>query len=220
MSKCRLRFSKLGRAKYISHLDLMRTFQRAFMRSKVSIKHTEGFNPHVYISIALPLQLGCESLCEILDIETSDETPISTIPERLNPFLPEGIVVTLASEPIKKPSAIKFLKCRSQMVFDTGTAEEVAIKMREFFSQDDITIMKRTKRGQAELNLAPYIKSFELIVQSEDKLTLEAIISAQNPTINPSHLISALNQLAKELTPSFSSDSRIEIYAENLVIFS
>lgn len=220
MSKCRLRFSKTGRAKYISHLDLMRTFQRAFMRSKLSIKHTEGFNPHVYISIALPLQLGCESFCEILDIETSDETPISSIPERLNPFLPEGIVVTNAFEPIKKPSAIQFVKCRSKMVFDAGGAEELVNKIREFFSKDDITIMKRTKRGQAELNLAPHIKSIELIVQGEDELVLESIISAQNPTINPAHLISALNQLSKELAPSFSSDSRLEIYDENLVIFN
>ena len=49
----RLLFSKTGRAKYISHLDLMRTFQRAFARAGIQIKHTEGFNPHPFVSIAL-----------------------------------------------------------------------------------------------------------------------------------------------------------------------
>ena len=45
----RLLFSKTGRAKYISHLDLMRTFQRAFSRAGIQIKHTEGFNPHPFV---------------------------------------------------------------------------------------------------------------------------------------------------------------------------
>ena len=57
----RLLFSKTGRAKYISHLDLMRTFQRAFARAGIAIKHTEGFNPHPFVSIALPLSVGYSS---------------------------------------------------------------------------------------------------------------------------------------------------------------
>ena len=57
----RLLFSKTGRAKYISHLDLMRTFQRAFFRSGIQIRHTEGFNPHPFVSIALPLSVGYSS---------------------------------------------------------------------------------------------------------------------------------------------------------------
>ncbi len=65
----RLLFSKTGRAKYISHLDLMRTFQRAFARAGISIKHTEGFNPHPFVSIALPLSVGYSSQCEILEFE-------------------------------------------------------------------------------------------------------------------------------------------------------
>ena len=66
MPKDRLLFVKEGRARYISHLDLMRTFQRAFLRADIPIKHTEGFNPHPFISIALPLSLGFSSQCEIL----------------------------------------------------------------------------------------------------------------------------------------------------------
>ena len=63
----RLLFSKTGRAKYISHLDLMRMFQRAFARAKIPIKHTEGFHPHPFVSIALPLSVGYSSECEILE---------------------------------------------------------------------------------------------------------------------------------------------------------
>ena len=63
MSDQRIQFIKTGRARYISHLDLMRTFQRAFLRAGLHVKHTEGFNPHAYVSIALPLSVGFSSHC-------------------------------------------------------------------------------------------------------------------------------------------------------------
>ena len=65
----RIIFRKEGRAKYISHLDLMRTMQRVFIRAGVQIKHTEGFNPHPYMAFALPLSVGMESDYEILDFK-------------------------------------------------------------------------------------------------------------------------------------------------------
>ena len=69
MPKHRLAFSKADTAKYISHLDLMRTFQRAFLRAGLPIKHTEGFNPHAFVSIPLPLSVGYSSACEVLECE-------------------------------------------------------------------------------------------------------------------------------------------------------
>ena len=89
MGKLRFRFEKTGRAKYISHLDLMRTFQRAFLRAGIDVKHTEGFNPHPYISIVLPLSLGSESLCEYLDAEINGRAAEAV--KGLNSALPEGI---------------------------------------------------------------------------------------------------------------------------------
>ena len=63
----RLLFEKTGDAVYISHLDLMRTMTRAFLRAGCRLKYSEGFNPHPNISIALPLSVGCEILCELMD---------------------------------------------------------------------------------------------------------------------------------------------------------
>ena len=67
MSEARIQFIKTDRARYISHLDLMRTFQRAFLRAGIPIKHTEGFNPHAFVSIPLPLSVGYSSACEVLE---------------------------------------------------------------------------------------------------------------------------------------------------------
>lgn len=68
----RLLFEKRGDAVYLSHLDLMRVFQRAFKRAGILIWHSQGFSPRAYVSIALPLPVGMESRCEILDFEIED----------------------------------------------------------------------------------------------------------------------------------------------------
>ena len=64
----RLFYTKTGSAKYISHLDVMRAFQRAFRRSKIPVWYTEGFHPHLYLTFALPLSLGGPLLLGILMI--------------------------------------------------------------------------------------------------------------------------------------------------------
>ena len=89
----RLLFAKTGRARYISHLDLMRTFQRAFFRAGVPLKHTEGFNPHPFISIALPLSVGYSSQCEILEFVLLDGVSRDEVAGRLTAVMPEGIIV-------------------------------------------------------------------------------------------------------------------------------
>ena len=61
MSKLRLLFIKEAQASYISHLDLLRTFQRAFPRTELDIKHSQGYHPHPIISIVLPLPVGQSS---------------------------------------------------------------------------------------------------------------------------------------------------------------
>ena len=70
----------------------MRTFQRAFLRADIPIKHTEGFNPHPFISIALPLSLGFSSECEILEFGLLEGTSYEEVPERLTAAMPEGII--------------------------------------------------------------------------------------------------------------------------------
>ena len=220
MNKLRLRFSKTGRAKYISHLDLMRTFQRAFLRADLAVKQTEGFNPHAYLSIALPLQLGCESRCEILDTVLTDEMPFSAIPERLNPFLPDGINVLKAFQPVKKPKEIKFLQFISNLVYDGGVNEQLAQMLKSFFASGNITIMKKTKKGEDEVNLAPHIFRADVYCKDNRTLVLDALVSAQNPTVNPPHLIAALKALPEAPIPSFSMDSRVEIFDQTMTVFS
>ena len=90
----RLLFEKKGNAIWISHLDLMRLFQRAFKRAGLMLTHTQGYNPRPSVSIALPLSVGVESCCELLDFELEGETvSCDEICSRLNDALVEGVRV-------------------------------------------------------------------------------------------------------------------------------
>ena len=91
MREIRLRFSKTGQAKYISHLDTNRVFSRAFARAKLNLWFTQGFNPHPYMSFSLPLSLGVESLCENVDIRILDDISNDEVKKRVNDALPLGI---------------------------------------------------------------------------------------------------------------------------------
>ena len=91
--KLRLRFSKTGRAVYLSHRDLMRTMQRAFLRAGYPLKYSEGFNPHPQISIALPLSVGTASRCEVMDFKLKQDADLTELPARLTAVMPEGIRV-------------------------------------------------------------------------------------------------------------------------------
>ena len=78
-------FEKTGNAVWISHLDLMRVFQRAFKRAGLHLTHTQGFNPRPSVSIALPLSVGIESRCELLDFDLEgDRCSNCEIMDRLN----------------------------------------------------------------------------------------------------------------------------------------
>ena len=84
MFKARMKFAKEGRAKYISHLDLMHTMQRAMARCQMPLWFTEGFNQHAYVSIALPLSTGYSGECEFLDFNiTSEAVPENAVESRL-----------------------------------------------------------------------------------------------------------------------------------------
>ena len=88
MREVRLRFSKTGRCKYISHLDINRCMARAFSRAEIPLWFTEGFNPHPYMSFSLPLSLGVESLCESVDIRLIEEISNDEVKQRMNDALP------------------------------------------------------------------------------------------------------------------------------------
>lgn len=218
MDKLRLRFSKTGRAVYISHLDLMRTMQRAFMRAGYSLKYSEGFNPHPQISILLPLSVGCGSHCELMDFSLKEAADLVQLPASLTAALPEGIEVTDAYVAENKVKFLKWLSIEGRYEYDERTLAEMTEALRTFYARESIVIKRKTKRGEGESDIAPAIKSFS-VEAGEDCVIVKAVISAQEPTLNPEHLVAALRQLSPEIAPDFAEFTRIETFDENMKIF-
>lgn len=216
--KLRLRFQKTGRAIYISHLDLMQTMQRAFSRAGFALKYSEGYNPHPLISIALPLSVGTASECELMDFRLVHETDLSLLSKALTAVLPEGIRILEAYEAERKCAEIKWLQIRGRFAYDDRDPAEMADRLRSFFSRESIVIMKKTKRGTGESDIRPAIRSIGFGA-SEHEVTLEAVLSAQEPTLNPDLLAEALRQLAPELAPDFAMFTRAETYDKEMKLF-
>ena len=146
MSKLRLLFVKEAQASYISHLDLMRTFQRVFPRTELEIKHTQGFHPHPILSIVLPLPVGQQSDCELLDFEVTQESNGRGIAEKLNTGMPTGIRVLdcyAATRPIRE---LAFLQADLELLYDGGVPQGAVEALQALFAREEIIIEKRTKR--------------------------------------------------------------------------
>ena len=206
----RLFFSKAGRAKYISHLDLMRTFQRAFSRAGIQIKHTEGYNPHPFVSIALPLSVGYSSQCEILEFGLIGGAAPEEVPARLTAAMPEGIVIyscVPAKKPLKQLSYVNYIV---NMEYEEGRPLEAETALRELLSQDSLVIQKKSKKaksGFTEVDLIPLIKSWTLEC-GRDTMTLDAVLNAQNPGLNPELIRAAFCERYPQFTPDFVSFHR------------
>lgn len=218
MDKLRLRFKKTGRAIYISHLDLMKTVQRAFSRAGYALKYSEGFNPRPQLSFALPLSVGTGSVCEVLDFKLKDDAPLDDMPARLTAALPEDIEIIEVYEPARKVSEIKWLEISGIMEYDNENPAEMAGKLSAFYAAEAIVITKRTKRGEAETDIKPAIQSIEFS-PAEGGVQVHAVISAQEPTLNPELLTDALRQKAPNLAPDFAKYMRLETYDTQMTVF-
>ena len=185
----RICFEKRGNLKFISHLDLNRTMQRAIIRSKIPVWYTEGFNPHPFMTFLLPLSLGIESDCEYFDIKCDDNMTHDEIKSCLNNVLPIGLHITDVFFPIMKAKEITFAGYEIVLI-DTDLQ-----RINEFFSQDRMAVIKRTKSGEKEIDIKPYISNLE-ITENENKIKISLVLPAGNvENINPHLILNAMGDL-------------------------
>lgn len=211
MSKLRLLFVKEAQASYISHLDLLRTFQRAFPRTELEIKHSQGFHPHPIISIVLPLPVGQSSDCELLDFEVTQNSDGSGIAEKLNTGMPCGLRVLDCYEAKRPVRELALLRADLELDYDAGVPEGAAEKLLELFGRQELIIQKRTKRKEmADVDIAPMIHSVELR-EEENMVCGTVVVQAQNPGLNPQLLERAIAACVPELTPDFIRVRRREL---------
>lgn len=211
MGKLRLIFRKEGRAVYISHLDLLRTFQRIFLREGLVLRHSQGFHPHPIVSFALPLSVGQSSQCEILDFELTEDHDGSGFVERFNRFMPDGIRAVDCFVPVKPVRDLKTLHAEVKFIYDSGVPAGAREELERLFSAESVVISKRTKRKEmADVDIRPMIESLN-ISEENGLLRIDARVIAQNPGLNPALLESAVARYLPHLKPDFVTVHRIEM---------
>lgn len=214
-------FEKKDNAIWISHLDLMRLFQRSFKRAGLSLTHTQGFNPRPSVSIALPLSVGVESCCELLDFDLDgQQVSNDDICALLNDALVPGVRVLQVYDNGAKLKHLAYMHCQVCLEYDQGIPECAETAIGALFAREEVLVSKKTKtNGIQEQNIIPMMQSLIVKQEGERELILDAMVCCQNPTLNPMQLHAAIVRYLPELKPDFARCRRLEIFDVNREVF-
>lgn len=165
----RIEFEKVGMLKFISHLDLCRTMREAFNRARVPVGYSEGFNPHPKMTFALPLSIGCESVCELMDIKVPEDADGDEIVRALDAVTAPDLRFKRAFAPKLKFSDVAAAKYKITFLANT-TADGIE---RVLKAPEPIT--KVSKKGvEKTIDIKPLILDYDVISDKELILTLAA----------------------------------------------
>lgn len=191
----RVFFTKLGESKYISHLDLMRSMSRAVRRARLPLWYTEGYNPHPYMTFALPLSLGTQSLCETMDIRLEGEMTNESVLEALRAVMPSGINITDVREPVYDPKEIAY--GRFEISF-AGQAQPEALcgRLKGILGRSGLTAEKLSKKGRTkvvkQVDVSSCIREYKVYTDGS-RVIVEAVLPAgSRENVNPSLLADAI----------------------------
>lgn len=212
MREVRLRFSKQGRLKYISHLDINRVMSRAFKRAEIPLWYTEGFNPHPYMSFSLPLSLGVESLCESVDIRIVGSITNDEIKNRINSVLPEGLKVLDVYDDFYDNGEISYSDYVYKFQFDDNAL--ALEKIKSILDGDEILALKKGKQGRKkvfkETNIKSLIDKCNISIRDDTVVLNIRLLAGTDKNLNPSLLFDTIIRLI-DMDYQWKSISRIAL---------
>ena len=189
----RLVFSKKGRARFISHLDLMRTFSRIFKRAKIPVWYTQGFNPRLYIMFPLALPLGTESDVEIMDISLTQQLDNNELMHRGNEVMPEGMRINKVTAPLMSHKDIAASEYEIKLFYDSDS--DMVQRFKEYLSQEKVIAKKFSKKkGTVEIDIKDDINLIE-VKNDNGFLFIKLILpSGNDKNINTSVLVDSFEE--------------------------
>ncbi len=212
----RVKFSKLGDLMYISHLDLSRTMQRIIVRSGVDIWYSEGFNPQPRIVFAMPLSVGMESTCELMDFKINAYMPAEEIKERISKNFPEEMKVLDVYTPEVKFKEIAYADYTLKL-FVKDINDELCQKINNLVKKECF-VTKKTKSGEKEIDISSLINKLEA-KPCDGFIEINTVVSAGNENIlNPELIVDAI----RRETGILNTDSIDEYYTimRNKMLYS
>lgn len=226
--KIRVKFSKHGPVKYVGHLDMMRYFQKANRRAKVDICYSEGYSPHQIMSFASPLGVGMESDAEYFDMQLNSSPSSEEAIKNLNAVMAEGIEVTdyvLLSDTAKKAMTVT-AATDYELHFRKGheplaSEETLPEKLDAFLRQEEILILKKTKKSEKLTDIRPLIYQAECFSAEEEDDRYESIglrfrlASESGKSLNVKLFMESLYRFCgKEYDPLAYQTIRKEVYLQ------
>ena len=194
--KIRIEFSKLKGVRYISHLELMDTIRRAVRRAKLPGKYTQGYNPHLVLSLGQPLAVGMIGKGEFFDLDLKEKIDEKEIVKRLNKSLPKYIRIKegrYVPEKVKSLQAIVDTAIYSiDFSYDKNKLDDEEI-LDSLKSKNEIEIIrKRRNKEDRKLDLQPMIYDIEL--DDNSSVWYFTVSTGSSGNVRPSELIRALNE--------------------------
>lgn len=218
MARYMVKFKKCKGIKFISHLDLMRAFQRGIRRAEIPVTYSKGFNPHAEFSFATPLPVGTWSVGEYLEIGLDSEIDCSRIAESLNKELPEEIrVLSVKKLSEDAHTLMSIVDAASYEITLSGVSQTgKAAGINQFLGLETIVVEKTGKNGTRNVDIKPMIRSMGLESETEDTavLRVEADCGSRS-NLSIELLYEALKKYAHGFEASSLRDiAKLETYAK------
>lgn len=212
--KIRLRFSKQGQMKFIGHLDMVRYFQKVMRRSEVDVAYSEGFSPHQKMSFAAPLSVGVLSRGEYFDLEVNSTESSKVMLERINAQNAEGVeVLSYKLLPDDAKNAMSVVAGADYKVYTDLFNQNM---LDAFMNQDQIIVLKKTKKSEKEVDIKPLIYNIKL----EDDGIFMQVAQGSASNLKPDLVMDAFAKFAHVTLPEYVTYERIDMYCledDNLV---
>lgn len=193
--RIRVKFTKEGNVKFVGHLDTVRLFQRAIKAAGIPVAYSQGFNPHSLVYFAMPLSVGVSSTGEYMDIVTAEEMSVEEVQARLEKILVRGIDVVDAFEmPTSTESLMSLVDAADYEIVlpKTQLGQDALQKMIAVMDQEEIMVIKKTKKKEKEVDIKPLICEFELEETDDTIVIYTTIMAGSKQNLSPDLLVQSL----------------------------
>jgi len=197
MPRLKIEFAKEGLARFISHLELLKTWERTLRRAAVPISYSEGFNPHPRMSFALPLAVGCEGHREYLEIMLEAEADLEAMKDSLSRALPEGLrVIALTPLSDRNPPLMAQVEGASYLVSAPFSrpisAEDLKKALDVFRAMSEAVIIKDGKHGPKLQDVRPGIYCLQAELKYSRIELLMTLKAGSQGNVRPEDVVKAM----------------------------
>ncbi|MDI6906475.1 MAG: TIGR03936 family radical SAM-associated protein [Thermoanaerobacterales bacterium] len=203
MPRIRLAFRQDGPARFLGHLDVMRTFERACRRAGLRPAYTQGFNPHPKMGFAAPLPVGMNGAREYVDLELESEAPAADVAAALARQLPAGLTV-LGARPVEAGGSPLMGQLGRAHYRVTGRAangekwddERLRAAVERFLGRAEVFVTRRTGKGTKKKDIRPGIRSLRARTDGETLILTMELAAGGGGTVRPDEVLRALREEA------------------------